>query len=236
MTDPALVREIIAALRAGIVPGRIKAVENYLPTRQEVLGLYAQEMRAVLAVYKARLKAAPGREVIDLARALAASNILDARSVGYELITGHRAARAALTKADLLALGKGIDNWRSVDEFACGLSGPGWRQGVLKDADIKRWAKSSDLWWRRAAVVSTVPLNLKARGGTGDSPRTLMICEMVVGDGEVMVHKALSWALRELSRRDRAGVQKFLARHDKLLPALVKREVLRKLKTGKKNG
>jgi len=236
MTNTTLAQEIIAALRAGKTSGRAKAAENYHPSSQEIIGLYAEDMRAVLAVYRARLKASPGREVVDLARVLVAQDILDARSLAYELVAGHKPAMAALTKADLLALGKGIDNWRSVDEFACALSGVKWRDSVLGDSDIKAWAKSRDLWWRRAAVVSTVPLNLKARGGTGDSARTLMICELVAADREVMVQKALSWALRELSRRDRRGVESFLNRHEATLGALVKREVLRKLRTGKKNG
>ncbi|MBE7491236.1 MAG: DNA alkylation repair protein [Planctomycetes bacterium] len=231
-----LADEIIAALRAAAKPGRVKAAENYHPTRQEVLGLYAADMRAVLAVYRARLKSRPGREVIGLARQLAARDILDARSLAYELVAGHRAAMAGLTRADLLALARGIDNWRSVDEFACALGGVKWRDGVLGDTDITRWAQSRDLWLRRAAVVCTVPLNLKARGGTGDSRRTLMVCELAAADGKIMVQKALSWALRELSRRDRRGVELFLKRHNAVLGALVKREVLRKLRTGKKNG
>ncbi|HUS10646.1 MAG TPA: DNA alkylation repair protein, partial [Pyrinomonadaceae bacterium] len=65
-----------------------------------------------------------------------------------------------------------------------------------------RWARSKNRWLRRTALVSTVPLNNKARGGRGDSERTLMICEMLLDDRDDMVIKALSWALRELSKRD----------------------------------
>ncbi len=52
-------------------------------------------------------------------------------------------------------------------------------------------------------MVSTVALNLKSRGGTGDTPRTLHVCEQVVDDHHDMIRKALSWALRELSKSDR---------------------------------
>ena len=45
---------------------------------------------------------------------------------------------------------------------------------------IHGWARSRDLWWRRAAMVSTVPLNNKARGGNGDVLRTLKVCKMLV--------------------------------------------------------
>ena len=70
----------------------------------------------------------------------------------------------------------------------------------------------SDRWWRRAALVSTVPLNLRAAGGTGDTSRTLAICEQLAADRDDMVVKALSWALRELSVRwDPDAVRAFLA-------------------------
>jgi 3-methyladenine DNA glycosylase AlkD len=83
--------------------------------------------------------------------------------------------------------------------------------------------------------VSTVPLNNKARGGSGDAKRTLMICEILIDDREDMVVKAMSWALRELAKRKPTEVTKFLEQHHHRLAARVLREVGNKLTTGKKN-
>jgi 3-methyladenine DNA glycosylase AlkD len=49
-----------------------------------------------------------------------------------------------------------------------------------------------------------------------------------------MVEKALSWALRELGKREPAAVRDFLARHGATLGARIKREVRHKLATGLK--
>ena len=65
--------------------------------------------------------------------------------------------------------------------------------------------------------------------------KTLMVCEMLVADRDDMVVKALSWALRELSKRDPKAVSKFLREHDGVLAARVVREVNNKLTTGLKN-
>ena len=139
-------------------------------------------------------------------------------------------------KAKSLAdLGAGNDSWEEVDTFACYVAGPAWREGQVSDALIRRWASSRDRWWRRTAVVSTVALNNKARGGDGDTARTLMICKMLVADRDDMVVKALSWALRELSKRDPKSVRTFLREHHHVLAARVVREVNSKLKTGLKN-
>ena len=132
-------------------------------------------------------------------------------------------------------LGSGNENWWNVDAFALFLSGPAWRERQVPDAVIKRWARSPDKWWRRTAVAGTVALNNKARGGSGDAARTLMICEMLIDDREDMVVKAVSWALRELSKRDPELVRKFLSRYENRLAPRVAREVGNKLQTGLKN-
>jgi 3-methyladenine DNA glycosylase AlkD len=80
-----------------------------------------------------------------------------------------------------------------------------------------------------------VPLNLRSRGGTGDTGRTLDICRQLVADGDDMVVKALSWALRELVVWNPEAVRRFLDTHHEVLAARVRREVRSKLETGRKH-
>lgn len=157
------------------------------------------------------------------------------RWVAYELIADHRAAFQCLGEVQLGELGQGIDSWSSVDAFARTLAGPAWLQGQIKDDVIHRWARSEDLWWRRAALVSTVALNVRSHGGMGDVDRTLAVCRMLVSDPEDMVVKGLSWALRELVVHNAQAVTEFLDEHEHELAARVKREVRDKLTTGLKN-
>ena len=158
----------------------------------------------------------------------------DLRWVGYEIAHYHRPTLSSLDLERLEQLGRGLDSWDSVDVFSLYLSGPSWRNGQIGDADVHRWARSDDRWWRRVALVSTVALNLKARGGTGDVDRTLAVCRMLAADGEDMVVKALSWALRTVLTYDRSAVEDFLAEYDYCLGSRVKREVGTKLRTGRK--
>lgn len=137
---------------------------------------------------------------------------------------------------DLEVLGQNMDNWATTDAFSVMLSGWAWRENQISDSDILNWLNSENRWWRRAAVVSTVPLNLRARGGKGDAKRTLMICEKIVTDRDDMIVKALSWALRELSKSDKPAVEDFMEKYDRQLAGRVMREVYTKLETGKKNG
>ncbi len=151
------------------------------------------------------------------------------------MLSRHRTVTASLRTRDVERLGKGIDNWASVDTFATMVAGPAWREGRVTDAAVLRWAGSEDRWWRRTAIVVTVALNQKARGGRGDTPRTLMMCERLVADRDDMVVKGLSWALRALLERDRAAVEGFLDRHGDGVAPRVRREVGNKLRSGLKN-
>ena len=116
---------------------------------------------------------------------------------------------------------QGLADWGSVDLVGCTIAGQAWRSGILSDANILAWARSKDRWKRRLALVATVPLNSLARGGTGDVTRTLQVCKALVGDRDDMVVKALSWALRELAKREPKAVLAFLKQFGERLAARV---------------
>jgi 3-methyladenine DNA glycosylase AlkD len=150
------------------------------------------------------------------------------------LIQNHHTAFQRIGEAELEEFGQSIDSWWTVDAFARTLSGPAWPQGQVSDEIIRRWAGSEDRWWRRAALVSTVALNMRSYGGTGDVERTLGICRLLVADHDDMVVKAMSWALRELVVHDAKTVEQFLDEYESPLAARVQREVRNKLTTGLK--
>jgi len=196
--------------------------------------LATENVRAVRREFSKRLSNASPQAVIDLALGLLNKPGIEHRFIAYELIHHHRAALGSLGEKELKQLGHGINSWGVVDMFACYLSGPAWRENQAPDSLIHGWARSHDRWWRRAALVSTVPLNNKARGDRGDAKRTLSVCRMLVSERNDMVVKALSWALRELAKRDSQAVREFLAEHKDVLAARVVREVNNKLTTGLK--
>ena len=193
-----------------------------------------QSVRAVRKHFTGQLKDASPDQMLELAHAMI-RRAESLRWVAYEFLHYHKPALNSLGEAELEALGSGMDSWDKVDTFASWLAGVAWRQGQITDRVVHRWAASEDRWWRRAALVSTVALNTRARGGRGDVPRTLAVCRLLVDDRDDMVVKALSWALRELVPYDRQEVYNFLSEYDSRLAARVRREVRSKLETGLKN-
>ncbi len=209
--------------------------------RSAIAALPSQRVGAVRELrreFTRRLKAAPARTVVQTTLRLMEGTGLTERFVAYELVLFHKAALASLGPRDLQRFGQGMDRWEATDTFGCYLAGPAWREGQVPDALIARWARSHDRWWRRAALVSTVPLNNQARGARaerGDAARTLGICALLVHDRDDMVVKALSWELRELSRHCPAAVREIMRAHAAALAPRVRREVDNKLRTGLTN-
>ncbi|MBI4904116.1 MAG: DNA alkylation repair protein [Acidobacteria bacterium] len=213
----------------------VQALIEEIETRVQSMAVRnAVALRALRREYSKRLKSAPGQDVVRFAAALIANRRVH-RFLGDELIAVRPDALRTLDRAQLERLGFGISSWDQVDCFAICLSGPAWREGLIDDNTVVDWAMSNDRWWRRAALVSTVPLNAKARGGQGDTRRTLLVCTLLRDDRDDMVVKALSWALRALAQRDPVAVRQFVQANQDRLPALVRREVRNKLTTGRKN-
>lgn len=190
-------------------------------------------LRAYRRRYSRLWKGKPAAFVIEIARALLASS--EYRWLAYEFIRYHPSAFAAMNDRLIARLAAGLDSWGSVDAFARILSGPAWAHGYVSDALIEKWARSRDRWLRRAAIVSTVALNVAHDGGRDDPARTLAICARSADDPDDMVQKAISWALRALAARDASAVSAFLDAHGASLSARAKREVSNKLRTGLKN-
>jgi hypothetical protein len=220
LSEPALDVDVLAA--------EISAAYRAVPNPN------TQSLRKLRREYSRRLRTAPPRDVVAIALSLQRQLGVH-RFFGDELILHHPTALSTLARADLEQLGHGMDSWDQVDCFAPYLAGPAWRNGQIGDDVIHEWAGSPDRWWRRAALVSTVALNMKSRGGSGDTPRTLAVCELLIADRDDMVVKAMSWALRALSAHDRRAVQEFVEAHRRDLAPRVVREVGNKLTTGLKN-
>jgi 3-methyladenine DNA glycosylase AlkD len=189
--------------------------------------------REICRNYSTILQNAPAEYVLAFGRELLFT--YGHRWQAYELIAGHQAAFQSLGAVELEELGQGINSWWTTDSFARTLSGPAWMDGLVADELFERWAVSPDLWWRRAALVSTVAFNVRSSGGKGDTVRTIAICRLLVNDREDMVVKGLSWALRMLVYFDPPAVEGFLKEYDNVLAGRVKREVGSKLRTGLKN-
>jgi len=230
-----IVGEIIDALEDLGTEERKKMTGHFLSTSQRVIGLANPDLKELIKALRSKYETWTSMDWIDLCKELVKQDVFECQVVAYEMIGRDQKLLNALTYEDLISLWKNLDNWASVDHYTVGIYGVLWGKGVVEDHHIEELLKSDNFWDRRVAVVSTVALNLKSRGGRGDTPRTLSVCERVVDERKPMIWKALSWALRELSKRDPEAVEDFLEKHGPGMSKQVIREVRHKLDHGTKN-
>ena len=175
--------DLVKEINAGIIA---------LPTNSNA------NVRKLRKKYSQQLKQATPEQILTLANSLLDDPRFEPKFIAYELIHFHKPTLQILDQAKLEQLGRVLNGWKLVDIFAPYLSGVAWRNGQITDSVIHGWTQSDNIWWRRAALVSTIALNNRARGGKGDAPRTLGVCHLLVADRADMVVKAMSWALRTL--------------------------------------
>ncbi len=104
-----------------------------------------------------------------------------------------------------------INNWDLVDLSAPNIMGA-WTAahgtGVLD-----RLVQSSILWERRMAMVATLTLIRQKRYAP-----TLALAEQLLKDPEDLLHKATGWMLREVGKRDKDTLTRFLDSHARCMP------------------
>ncbi|MEK6889582.1 MAG: DNA alkylation repair protein [Nanoarchaeota archaeon] len=106
-----------------------------------------------------------------------------------------------------------INNWDLVDVSADKIIGNHIHNNIEKINIIYTLAKSTDLWDRRIAIISTFHFikNNKFED-------TLKISEILLNDKHDLIHKAVGWMLREVGKRDEKVLKIFLAKHYKSMP------------------
>ncbi len=106
---------------------------------------------------------------------------------------------------------KHINNWNLVDASAPYIVG-----AYLADKDkniLIEWTKSTNMWVRRIAIVSTLCFIRQNHLQT-----TLTIAKQLLNDKQDLIHKAVGWMLRELGKKNESELKKFIKQHYASMP------------------
>lgn len=227
--------EIIFSLQEFKDDKRKQTGEANHPTRLEIIGVSNPNTKKVLSELQSIVKNWSPIDQKALIFYLLRTDYFECHLLAYYYLEKDKKLLKSLSASEAKNLAVALDNWVLVDAYSTYILGYLWHRNVMSDNYIHQLLKSENVWERRTAVVSTVALNQTARGGTGDTLRTIAVCEKVVNEKHPMIVKALSWALRVLIKTDRQAVIGFLLEHNDKLHNQVKREVNNKLETGLKN-
>jgi 3-methyladenine DNA glycosylase AlkD len=213
---------------------KISAESNH-PTKLEIIGVTNPNIKKVVTELRLMLKPWEQTDKKALLFYLTESNLFECHLLSYYFLEKEKKLLESLNFNEVKKLAACLDNWVLVDTYSTFILGYLWCRGLIKDNYIYSLLESENVWMRRTAIVSTVALNQTARGGSGDTLKTIVVCEKVAHEKHPMIVKALSWALRVLISTDRRAVIGFLIDHESILHNQIKREVNNKLNTGLKN-
>ena len=115
-----------------------------------------------------------------------------------------------------------VNNWDLVDLSADKILG-----NYLIDKDksvLYELVKSQNLWERRISIVSTFAF---IRNNKFDD--TIKISEILLNDKHDLIQKAVGWMLREIGKRDKNVLIKFLNKNYKKMPRTMLRYAIERL-------
>ena len=128
-----------------------------------------------------------------------------------------------------LANTKFINNWDLVDLSAEYILGD-----FLFDKDKKilyELVKSPNLWERRISIISS--FNFIKKRKFEDS---LKLSKILLNDGHDLIHKAVGWMLREIGKRDRKVLKKFLNDNYEKIPRTMLRYAIERFSEEERKG
>jgi len=109
-----------------------------------------------------------------------------------------------------------VNNWDLVDSSAHYIVGA-YLHNKNKEL-IYKLARSSYMWKRRIAIVSTYYFIKQ-----GEFDDTFEIAKILLDDEEDLIHKAVGWMLREVGKKDESKEKAFLNTHYQKMPRVMLR-------------
>jgi 3-methyladenine DNA glycosylase AlkD len=116
-----------------------------------------------------------------------------------------------------------INNWDLVDLSAPTVVGEYLRVAPPAKAILKKLSQEKIMWSRRIAILATFAF-IRA----GRFNESLALAKKYLTDKEDLMHKATGWMLREVGKRDKKILEKFLKQHATVMPRTMLRYAIEK--------
>ncbi len=226
----ALASESCRRLRAAADPGVAAGLLAYFKKTERVrcFGLKAAALRAI---ERDLLACVGGRWTLPDAVAYCERMLrrpqLEAKALGVMVLARHRRGFDAplLAKAKSWLAADLCASWATTDALCSLVIAEVLRRSPERIDALRPWTGSRNLWVRRAAAVSLVPL---ARHGQA-LDTTYAVAAALLDDRQDLIHKATGWLLREAGKTDVPRLERFLLRHGPRLPRTTLRYAIERL-------
>jgi 3-methyladenine DNA glycosylase AlkD len=207
----------------------------YTGSPHGLLGVATPGLRRLARDWVRANRGAAPDDILQILDAMFASGLYEEKTLAALMLAYAGPARAAATSARLDTWLGELAGWAEIDSLCSNVFQAGeflaawatwgpWLRGLAEDANINK---------RRASLVLlTGPVRYS------DDPRLLETSlhnvARLQAERDILITKAVSWLLRNLTLRHRSALTVYLAENRAALPAIAVREVTAKLETGRK--
>ncbi len=212
-----------------------KHAKSYCGTTKKYYDLRAADSKKIAKEFKKKYPDLTKKEFIQLLDSLAKGESHEEMSILGRLLGTMISLRKQITPKHLNKWLENAEGWAEVDSICQSNFTSKELLGNWEEWEIvlNKFVKSKNIHKRRASLV----LLIKSLRESEDKRLTNVAfknIEKLKKEDHKLITKAISWILREMIKKHRAKVEKYLNENEKSLPSIAVRETKKKLKTGRK--
>lgn len=210
-------------------------VLKYLGTKKKYLCVKATDRDKLLREVLKETRDVSGEQLIAMLDELFFSGVYDYTNFASKFLTKSKKARKSVSLSKIEKWVIQTEGWAECDSICQSLMSEKevFERWSEWQKSIKRFSDNKNIQLRRASLVLQVK---SARESNDPNLRKLafQIIEKLKSEKDILITKAISWLLRDLSRQNKKEVLQYLKDNQKSLPKIAFRETMRKIATGKK--
>ena len=220
MNSSLIIRDMRKDLKKLSNPKGRLGFQRFFKEKIKCYGLKSSEIGKIIKKYWERISEESKEEILNLCERLFSSDYSEEAFIAsfFSLKLSSKFQRTDF-KIFERWVDKYINNWAKCDVFCTGTIGTFVEMypGYIKE--LNRWAKSKNIWVKRASVVSLIPL---ARRGE-HLKEAFELSRILLLDYADMVQKGYGWLLKEASRKHLEEVFHFVLENKKVMPRIALR-------------
>lgn len=225
-------RELLSRAARGRPPRRLT---RFFKPRERVYGygIGTGRRRAIeRELYGAVRRTWSFADALDFTERMLGDRTIEGKTLGIELLGRFERSfePALLARAERWLAANRCNNWALTDDLSIRVLGPLFRRSPALVRALGRWACSDNLWVRRAAAVSLVPLARRGR----HLDAAYRVATTLLADQEDLVQKATGWLLREAGKTDPRRLEAYLLARGPQLPRTALRYAIERFPAAKR--
>lgn len=207
-------------------PSNVKDYSRFEKDKTQKIGIISSVLRKFSSEQFKQVKSLDKKEILLLCEKLLKSKKIGKKAIAFDWAFR---IREQYTKPDFIIfeswIKKYVNSWGSCDDFCTHALGDFLYQFPEFVKKTKNWARSKNIWLRRASAVALI-YSARKKKRLND---IFKIAEILLQDKEDLVQKGYGWTLKESSNVFTKEVYEFVLKNKKAMPRTALRYAIEKL-------